>query len=62
MKLNLSSKVRASIYVLFTVAAPVVAYLTAVDVIGENEVVLFTALSTAVFALAGLNTDTSEEV
>ena len=56
MTVNLPAKVRASIYVLFTLSAPVVAYLTATGVIGANEVTLYTALTTAVFGLAALNT------
>ena len=61
MKLNLPTKVRAALYVLFTLAAPVVTYLSVTGVLGENEVVLFTALSTAVFGMAALNTNTDEE-
>lgn len=60
MKLNVPSKLRAAIYVAFSLAAPVVTYLTVSGFMGSNEVALFTGLSTVVFALAGLNTDTQE--
>lgn len=62
MKLNLPTKARAVIYSVFTLAAPVVLYLSVTGTIGANEVALFTGLSTAVFGLAALNTDTAQEV
>lgn len=61
MKLNLPTRVRAIIYTLFTIAAPIVVYLSVTGFLGANEVTLFTSLSTAVFGLAALNTDTTEE-
>lgn len=57
MQLNLPPKVRAAIYAVFTLTAPVVAYLNITGVIGSNEVALYTAVSTAVFGLAALNTN-----
>lgn len=62
MKINLPSKIRAGLYAFFTLASPVVVYLSVTEVLGPNEVALFTAVSTAVFGLAALNTDTSKEV
>lgn len=61
MQLNIPPVVRASLYTLFTISAPVVVYLSVTGVIGENEVALFTALSTAVFGLAALNTPAGEK-
>jgi len=56
MTLNVPYKVRAALYVLTAIGTPVVAYLAAVDVIGELEVALWSAEVSIVSALAAFNT------
>jgi hypothetical protein len=55
MTLNLSYKVRATLYALNVIGSPVMAYLLARAVIGSLEVTLWATEMTAVFLLAGLN-------
>lgn len=56
MSVNLPANVRAIIYVILAVGSPIVLYLQVTNVIGENEVNLWLALSAAVGALAKFNT------
>lgn len=55
MTLNLPYKVRAILYVLNAIGAPLAAYLLARGTIGELEMTLWAGEMAAVFALAGLN-------
>ncbi len=55
MTLNLPAKVRATLYVITAVGTPVVAYLAAKTIIGDLEVVLWSAEVTVVSALAAFN-------
>ncbi len=57
MKLNLPPKVRAVIYILTALGAPIIPYLLAKNVIGTLEVALWGAEVMAVNALAALNVD-----
>lgn len=54
-ELNVPSKVRAALYVLLMLGAPVVAYLQTEGHIGTSEVALWTALTSAIALLARLN-------
>lgn len=56
MTLNVPYKVRAALYVLTAIGTPVIAYLAAIDVIGELEVALWSAEVSIVSALAAFNT------
>lgn len=53
--LNLPSKVRAALYVILMIGAPIVAYCQIKGFIGTAEVGLWTALTVAVAGLARLN-------
>ena len=55
MEVNLPSKVRLSLYIFTAVAGPVVTYLLAKGYIGELEMALWAAETTAVTALAAFN-------
>jgi len=55
MKLNPSNKVRLAIYIVFGIGSLVVSYLLKRGDISNDEVVLFTAISSFVFGLAGIN-------
>lgn len=60
MRFNIPSKARAIIYILTALSAPVMAYLFAKGYIGELEVTLFSAIVTAVSAMAALNVSNPE--
>lgn len=55
MELNLPRNVRAGLYILIIVGSPVIGYLSMSEFIGANEVALWSALTTAVAAVARLN-------
>lgn len=55
MNVNLPYKVRAALYVLTALGAPIIAYLFAKGHIGEIEVTLWAAEVTVVNTLAALN-------
>lgn len=55
MTLNPPPKVRAALYVLTAVGAPVMAYLLIKGVIGPDEMALWAAEVTVVAGMAGLN-------
>lgn len=55
MDINLSPQVRQGLYILITVSAPVVTYLSAKGFIGTLEVALYTGLVSAVTLLAAFN-------
>lgn len=61
MTINIPYKIRAGLYILITLGTPVVAYLLAKDVIGTLEVGLWGGLTSAVTAMAALNTAPSKE-
>lgn len=58
MTLNPPRKVRAAIYILTAIGAPVATYLLAKGVIGDLEMTLWAAVTTVVNALAFANTTT----
>lgn len=60
MNINLPSKVRQAIYIIATIATPVVFYLNQQTVINDFWSGLYAVVMTAVTGLAALNTDTSE--
>lgn len=53
--LNPPYKVRAGLYILIAISAPIVAYLGATGVLGELEIGLYTGLVSVVSSLAALN-------
>lgn len=55
MSINLPSQVRAALYVITALGSPIVAYLAAKEIIGDVEVSFWSALTTAVAALAAYN-------
>lgn len=55
MKLNIPYRVRAGIYILTAVGTPVVAYLSAIHIIGDLEVTLWSAEVAVASGLAVLN-------
>lgn len=55
MNLSLPSKVRAALYIVTALGTPIIGYLLAKGIIGELEVALWSALVTAVSALAAFN-------
>ena len=55
MQLNVPYKVRAGIYIANGVLAPVMGYLLVKEIIGAQEMALYTAEVTFAFLLAGLN-------
>lgn len=59
MTVTIPAKVRTALYILTILAAPLVAYLNATEVIGENEVTMFAAYVTAIAAMAGFNVPSS---
>lgn len=56
MNLNPPRRVRAALYVLTAVGTPVVVYLQAKGLIGDLELILWSAEVTVVNGLAALNT------
>ena len=60
MTLNLPYKVRAFLYVLTTIGTPIIAYLLAKGIIGDLELTLWSAVVTAVSALAAFNVTVPE--
>jgi hypothetical protein len=56
MQFNPSPTVRLALYVLFSIGGLVVAYLVKKDSISTDEVALYTAVTSFVFGLAGINT------
>lgn len=61
MRLNLPDKWRKAIYVINILTAPVMAYLSALGVIGEAEMTLYLAEVAAMSGLAAINTNTGGE-
>lgn len=61
MTLNLPPKVRVAIYAFFGVGSIVMTYLKAINVVGENEMSLWIALSSFGSGLAALNVDVQEK-
>jgi hypothetical protein len=59
MQLNPPAKVRAVIYVVMALSAPVVVYLRSQNIIGDKEVTLYTGLVTVVSGLAAFNVSKS---
>lgn len=55
MQLNIPYKIRAGIYIANGVIAPVMGYLLVRNIIGAQEMALYTAEVTFAFLLAGLN-------
>jgi hypothetical protein len=55
MNINPPRKVRAAIYIFTAIGTPVVAYLAAKGLIGDLEVVLWSAEVTVASSLAALN-------
>lgn len=62
MNINLSARVRKALYVLVALGSPVVAYVALKGYVGDAEVALWTALVTAVSALAGFNVTPDEVI
>lgn len=60
MNINLPPKVRKAIYVLSTVATPVMGYLATQGVVSEFWFGLYAVVMTAVTGLAAVNTNTDE--
>lgn len=60
MKLNLPYKVRAALYILTAIGTPIVAYLSAKNIVGDLEVVLWSAEVTVVSGLALFNVTKDE--
>ena len=56
MKLNPSRRVRAALYLVTALGTPVVVYLQAKGVIGDLELILWSAEVTVVNGIAALNT------
>ncbi len=54
--MNIPHKTRAALYIFTAVGSPIIAYLLAKGVIGELEVILWSAEVTAISALAAFNT------
>lgn len=61
MRVNLPDKWRAAIYIVTSLGSPVIAYLFAKGILGELEVGLWSALVTAVNAMAALNVSVSDK-
>ncbi len=57
MTINIPSQVRSALYVLLVIGSPIVGYLAIAqpDIIGPNEVGLWSALTAAIALLARLN-------
>lgn len=55
MEFNLPPRVRQSLYIFIIIGSPVVAYLSQKDFIGDTEVSLWSAVTTAIGALAAIN-------
>ena len=57
MTINIPSQVRSFLYILLVIGSPVVGYLaiSQPDIIGPNEVALWSALTAAIALLARLN-------
>ena len=60
MTLNLPSKVRLGVYVFFGVGSIAITYLRAANIVGDNEVTAWVALTVFGNGLAALNVDTSK--
>lgn len=56
MQINLSPRVRATVYIVTAVGTPVVAYLLSKGIIGNLEVALWSAEVTVANTMAALNT------
>lgn len=55
MDLHINRNVRAALYVGIVIGTPVITYLHSAQIIGNNEVGLWNALTMAVAAMAALN-------
>lgn len=57
MNVNVPSKVRSLLYILLVIGSPIVGYLAIAqpNIIGPNEVALWSALTAAIALLARLN-------
>lgn len=57
MTINIPSQVRSALYVLLVIGSPIVGYLAIAqpDIIGPNEVALWSALTAAIALIARLN-------
>ena len=57
MTINIPSQVRSFLYILLVIGSPIVGYLAIAqpDIIGPNEVALWSALTAAIALLARLN-------
>lgn len=57
MTINIPSQIRSALYILLVIGSPIVGYLAIAqpDVIGPNEVALWSALTAAIALLARLN-------
>lgn len=62
MKLTIPYKVRATLYIINVIGTPVIMYLLAKDIIGQQEVMLWGAEMTAVSIMAALNIDKTKEL
>lgn len=56
MKFNIPYKIRASIYICYSIGSIVVTYLVAKRIFGVDEATAWTALGVFVAGLAGINT------
>lgn len=61
MKLNIPYKIRAALYILTAVGTPIVTYLAARQIIGDLEVVLWSAEVVVVSTIAAFNVTKDEE-
>lgn len=57
MTINIPSQIRSALYILLVIGSPIVGYLAIAqpDIIGPNEVALWSALTAAIALLARLN-------
>lgn len=62
MDVNLNRNLRLILYIVTAIGAPVIAYLNATGVIGENEITLWAGLTTVVAAIAGFNITPTKKV
>ncbi len=56
MTINIPHRVRAALYILISIGTPIIGYLLNKEIIGDLEVSLWGGLTTAVTAMAALNT------
>lgn len=61
MNLNLSEKWRNIIYIVLSLGSFIITYLGAKEILGADEIALWTALSAFGFALAKINVGTEPE-